>query len=588
MLQFLKFVLATVVGIVLTFFLIIGLIFLFIPDDTVTIDSKSVLRLQLNQPILERSIDNPLDDVATPFTSSVGGLGLVEIKELIDKAQKDDNIKGILLQLSFTQAGFASLEEIRNALIDFKKSGKFIYAYGEIFSEGAYYLASVADKIYLNPAGGMELNGLTAQIQFYKGTLDKLDVKPLVFRVGDFKSAVEPYIRENMSEESRTQLTSYLNSIYDFYLKNVAESRKIKFEQLKNISENALVQTSEDALQYKLVTDVAYYPEVEKAIKAKLDLKEDQSVSFTDRSEYSKVASSGKTNTSRNRIAVIVAAGEIYSGSGDETVIGSETIAKEIRKARQDDRVKAIVLRINSPGGSALASDVMWREIQLAKQEKPVIASMSDVAASGGYYIAMGCDQILAHPNTITGSIGVFGVLFNVQGLYAEKLGITSDRVSTGKFPDIRSILLERELSEEEQKMIQSSINQVYEDFTSKAAKGRNMSQEEIKKIASGRVWSGAQAKQNGLIDEFGGLEAAIKLAAKEAELEKDDYRVRYYPAQKSFVDKLLDSFNTQVKIPEQIFKEKLGEFYPYYQLLERIKRQDRIQARLPFDFSVE
>ncbi|MEO1655325.1 MAG: signal peptide peptidase SppA, partial [Bacteroidota bacterium] len=393
----------------------------------------------------------------------------------------------------------------------------------------------------LNPVGGMEFNGFTAEISFYKKAMEKLEVEPMVFRVGDFKSAVEPYILDKMSEENREQINSFLNSIHNEMLSDIAKSRKIDKKELERIADENLIQMPEDAKKYKLVDKIAYFDELEKEIKKELDLKEKDKVNYVTQGTYDKVAGGSTSSSSSNRIAVIIAAGEIRSGkSEDESVMGSATIVSELRKARKNKRVKAVVLRINSPGGSALASDVVWNEIQLTRKEKPVIASMSDYAASGGYYLAMGCDKILAKPTTITGSIGVFLLLFDVKNLFENKLGITTDRVSTGNFPELRSVLLDRELKEEEKVMLQASADKVYDDFTKKAAEGRKMSQEEIKAIASGRVWTGTQAKENGLVDELGGLEAAIALAAKEAELEEDDYRVRYYPAQKSFVDKLL------------------------------------------------
>ncbi|MDX2302019.1 MAG: signal peptide peptidase SppA [Microscillaceae bacterium] len=589
MLQFLKFTLATIVGIFLFFLIGFLSLTLLIPDDSVSIDDNSVLHLTLNQPILERSVDNPFSELEIPISDGVYGIGLIELKENILKAKEDKKIKGIFLELSSIMTGFAVMEELRDVLLDFKKSGKFIYAYSEAYSEGAYYLASTADQIYLNPAGGMEFNGLSLEIQFFRKALDKLSVKPIVFRVGDFKSAVEPYTLDKMSEENRTQLNELINSMYDHYLSQVAKARKLNAKQLEQISDEMRIREPKNALEYKLVDKLAYYPEVESELKKKLKLKEKSKINFFGIEEYLKTEDKRSKSTSSNRIAVIVASGVIQSGNGDDAVIGSETIARELRKARKDDKIKAIVLRINSPGGSALASDVMWKEIQLTKKEKPVIASMSDYAASGGYYMAMGCNKIVAQPNTITGSIGVFGIFFNVQDLFSDKLGITSDRVSTGKFPEIRSALLDRELSDEEKEMLQSSTNKIYEDFTAKAAQGRKMSQDAIKKIASGRVWSGAQAKANGLIDEIGSLEDAILLAAKEAKLKEDDYRVRYYPTQKSFYDKVFEAFSvkTDKNIPQAYLKQELGPLYNYYLLLEKIKKTDYLQMQMPFQIVI-
>jgi protease-4 len=432
----------------------------------------------------------------------------------------------------------------------------------------------------------MELNGLSAQYTFYKGSMEKLEVKPEIFRVGEFKSAVEPFLLDKMSEANREQTASFLNSIYNYVLKNIANARKISVVELRRISDEFLVRKPEDALKYKLVTHLAYYDEVEAEMKKKLGLKEKDKINFVNHNEYEKVPATEKEKYSENKIAVIIGEGDIQSGNSTDESIGSETIAQEIRRARLDKNIKAIVLRINSPGGSALASDVMWREVIEAKKVKPVIASMSDVAASGGYYMAMGCDAIVAQPTTITGSIGIFGMLFNAEGLYKNKLGMSSDRVSTGKFADIRSAILDRSLTEQEREMIQNWVNEGYEDFTAKAAKGRKMSHEDLKKVASGRVWSGVEAKERGLVDKLGSFEDAIVLAAEKAKLKKGEYRLRYYPAQKTFVEKVTELLNAEAKA-EKLLNEKLGALYPALQILEKMKRQEVMQARMGFEMEI-
>lgn len=589
-LQFIGFIFKYAFGVAfgLLFFVLIvsAIAYLFSPSETVGIKSNSVLKLTLSQPILERSVDNPLSDLGLPIETGANGIGLMNLKDAIRKAKKDDNIKGIFLYLSSTQAGFATLQEIRDALLDFKKSKKFIYAYGEYYSEGAYYLASVADKIFLNPNGDVELNGLTANRSFYKGALEKLEIKAEVFKVGEFKSAVEPFLLDKMSEANRKQTLSYLNSIYDFYLENVAKSRNIPLAELTKISDSLLIREAEDALRFKVVTQIAYYDEVEADLKKTLKLKEKDKIEFVELAKYENVEEKDKPAFSSNKIAVIVGQGEIGTGKGDESSIGSTTIIEELKKARDDKNVKAIVLRINSPGGSALASDLMWREIELTKKVKPIIASMSDVAASGGYYMAMACDQIVAQPNTITGSIGIFGMLFNLTDFYKNKMGITSDYVSTGKFADLSSALLDRDLTEEEKKIIQTSVNKGYEEFTSKAAKGRKMTIEKLKSVASGRVWSGIEAKANGLVDVLGSFDDAVKLAAQKAKLKEGDYRLRFLPVEKKFFDKISEMFNT--KAQEKILKERFGEFFPYFKLIEQIKGQDFLQAKLPYSLEVK
>jgi len=589
MLKFLKFIgslfkiaFGFLLGIFLLIFFVVFIGFMFTPSDTERIEIKSVLRLTMKEALREQSLENPLANAPVPFLGSESGVGVYDMKQNILKAKDDKNIEGIYLQLSSIKGGFASIEEIRNALIDFKKSGKFVYAYGELYTEGAYYLASIADKIFLNPRGMMEFNGLTAEYTFYKGTLEKLDMKAEIFRVGTYKSAVEPFMLDKMSDANREQTLSFLNAIYDFMLANIAKSRGISAEEAKRISSEFLVRTPKDAKNLKIVTDLAYYDEVEKAIKKKIGIKDTEKIKFVSYSKYDKVANPKKEKYSENKIAVIVGEGEINSGKSTDESIGSETIAEEIRKARKDKNVKAIVLRINSPGGSALASDVMWREVLEAKKEKPIIASMGDVAASGGYYMAMGCNKIVAQPTTITGSIGIFGILFNATDFYKNKLGMTSDHVSTGKMADIRSALLMRELTKEEKEMIQGYVNEGYEDFTSKAAQGRKMSHDDLKKIASGRVWSGAQAKENGLVDVLGSIDDAIALAAKEAKLKEGEYRIRFYPVQKTFYEKIAETFNVKADLKQELKKE-VGEMYPALQWLDWAKRQDAIQTRLPY-----
>ncbi len=593
MLQFFKFTFASMVGLLLAFligiFIIIGIAGS--AKDTPTIEDNSVLHIKLNAPITERSSENPLDDLDLPIsTGEPTSLGLVEILQGIKDAKEDTKIKGIYLNSKTVGAGFAALQEIRDALIDFKKSGKFIVAYAEYYSEGAYYLASVADKIYLNPQGMMELNGLSSEVTFIKGTLEKLEVKPMIFKVGDFKSAVEPLFLDKMSDPNRAQVTSYLNSVYDFYLKNVAASRAIDLKDLTILSDSMSVRTPEDALKYKLITHLGYEDEVEDEIKKTLKLTEKQKIVSVSIGKYIKSQAEKTRSTSPNRVAVLVADGEIVDGKGEKGQIGTE-LAEELRKLRKDDKVKAIVLRINSPGGSALTSDIIWREVVLTKKVKPIIASMSNVAASGGYYIAMACDTIVAQPNTITGSIGVFGVLFNAEGLLKNKIGVTTDRVSTGFYSDLGNPT--HAMSETEGKIIQNSVERIYEDFTSKAAKGRKMTQDDLKKVASGRVWTGAQGKENGLVDVLGDFNTAIQIAAKKAKIEKD-FSLRYYPAKKDFLQTLLNkSTETKAEISsnaiQSAMKKEMGEeLYQQYQTIQKLKNMKGVQMRMPFDLNIK
>ncbi|WP_205502004.1 signal peptide peptidase SppA [Rufibacter psychrotolerans] len=587
--QFFKFVLATLVGLflfmVLGFVLLLGIAAAVSSDDTVSIAEGSVLEIKLSQPVVERSPRSPFADMGLGEVFGEQGIGLDEIKASIRKAKADDNIKGIFLNLDLLQAGMASVEEIRNALLDFKKSKKFVVAYSEFSTEKAYYLASVADRFYLNPQGTLEFNGLSSEVMFFKGTLEKLDLQPYIFKVGEYKSAVEPFILDKMSEPSREQTQSFLNSLNDFMLQNIAKARQKEVAYLKNVSDSMLVHNAQDALRLGMVTHLGYYDEATDFMKSKTGVKKDKELKLVNLGTYRKAADpEKKEGSSSNKIAVIYATGDIVTGKGSNETIGGQGMSEAIRKARLDKNVKAVVLRINSPGGSSLASDIIWREVMLTKKVKPIIASMSDVAASGGYYIAMACDTIVAHPNTITGSIGVFGMMVNSENFLRNKLGITTDRVKTGKFSDIPSVT--RAMTPYEKMHIQREVERIYEDFTTKAAKSRNMPVAELKKVASGRVWSGIEAKQRGLVDVLGGLEEAIAIAAKKAKLGQGDYRLRQLPAQKSFMEELLSDTETQMKT--YALRQELGAMWPYYQQYTRVMQLQGIQARLPFELEIQ
>jgi protease-4 len=580
--SFFKYTFATVLGLFLFFF--VGLMILIgigaaSGNETVEVKDNSVLKIDLSQPIAEREQNNPLEDLGIP---GAGGnvTGLYELKKAIAKAKSDEKIKGILLEGSFGRMGYATNEEIRAALLDFKKSGKFIYSYGEYFSESNFYTATVSDSIFLNPEGLVEFNGISSEIMFFKGALDKLEIQPEVFRVGEFKSAVEPFLRENMSDANRLQATSFLNSINQHVMSQVAVNRKLTPESVKVSSDSMKARSAEDAVRLGLVSKAAYYDQVLSTLKKKLGVEKDDDINFISYNKYRKAESEEESSASDNKIAIIFGQGEINSGKGDNESIGSDKICEALRKARNDSKIKAVVLRINSPGGSALASDVMWREIQLTKKEKPVIASMSDVAASGGYYMAMGCDKIVAHPTTITGSIGVFGLMFNAQNMFKNKLGITFDGVKTGAYSDIGNGT--RPFTEGEKQIIQSEVDKIYETFTTKAAAGRKMPVETLKSLAGGRVWSGTEAKANGLVDELGGLDKAIELAAAQAKIGKD-YRIKLLPAQKNFIEEIMEQIGGEARV--SMAKAELGELYPLVKQFQKIKTMEGINARLPYDF---
>jgi len=584
--QFFKFMFASMLGFILSFVIVCILFVIIIAgiasagDKEVKVNDNSILHINLTEKITDRASKNPFENFDFSSLSSEKQLGLNQVLESLEKAETDDKIKGIYLDLSNVDAGIATIEEIRNKLMNFKKSGKFILAYSEMYDQSSYYLATVADKIYVQPEGGMEWKGLSAQVMFFKKALEKLEIEPQIIRHGQFKSAIEPLILDKMSEPNRKQTMSYLSSIWNHILSGVSKERKVSVEELNSLAGTMAIQTPEDAIKYKLIDKAMYKDEILSELKLKVSIPESEKLSLISLSNYSDAPWIDRPSGS-NKIAVIYASGAIQSGKGDDNTIGSDHISKAIREARLDDKVKAIVLRVNSPGGSALASDVIWREIVLAKKVKPVIASMGDVAASGGYYIACAANKIIASPNTITGSIGVFGVLFNSQKLMNEKLGITIDTVKTNPYADLGSVF--RPLSSAERNVIQKSVEDVYTDFITKVAEGRKKTVAQIDSIGQGRVWSGVDALNIGLIDELGGLDHAIIAAAKLAKLDK--YRVTSLPAQKEFFDQLITEFSSDIE--GRIIRNELGENYKYYKNLQTVLKQEGIQARMPFEIEV-
>lgn len=548
-------------------------------EPLTTISDNSVLRLELNVPITELEVEDPFEGLPLPGIES-GSIGLIQLKQAIDHAASDPKIKGIYLDVSFFMGGYATAREIRESLEEFKATGKWVIAYSEMMSESSYYIASAADKVFLNPEGELEFNGLSVEIGFFKQLFDKLEIKPEVFRVGDFKSAVEPFLLDKMSDENRLQLNALLGSMYGTLLSDIAASRQREAADLRAIADKALVTNARQARDHGLVDSLMYYDQVEDYLRDKLGLAEDKKITFARYGKYRK--SFATASKSKNEIAVIVADGDILPGEAQPGVIGSETFAEQLRKARKNDNVKAIVLRINSPGGSSLASDVMWREIVLASEEKPVIASMGDYAASGGYYLAMACDTIVTQPNTITGSIGVFSILYDASDFLKNKLGITFDEVRTGQTGDL--ITFTRPLSAQERNIWQNRTNEIYETFTTKAAQGRGMTVEDIKDIASGRVWSGKQALANGLADVEGGLADALTLAAGQAGV-GEDYKVRYYPKPKTLLEMWFD--NLEENATEKAMREKLGTAYPLYREWQQLDKLKGNQARLPFTLKI-
>ena len=587
--KFLGNVLAVIVG--LFAFSIVALVIVFAllgmvaasSEKEVTLEENSILHLDLNGRILvERTSEEDL--AFGSFLDPFGGdnsAGLVNLKKAIAEAKTNENIKGIYLNAGLFGAGQAGLLELREALQDFKESGKFIVAYDEAYSEGGYFLASVADEIYLNPLGGIDFNGFSSEGIFLKGFFEKVGIKPEVFRVGEFKSAVEPFILDKMSPENRLQTQYFLDDINRHAIDLIAESRKIAKDSLIKINHQMLVRKPKDAVTYKLATALKYEDEVHSILKEKLRLNEEDQISTINATDLGGLAKS-KNITSPNRIAVILAEGEIVDGNV-EGAISSEKFAKEIRKARKDENIKAIVLRVNSPGGSILASEVIWREMAEAKKAKPLIVSMGEVAASGGYYISAPADTIVAQPNTITGSIGIFGILFNVQELVNDKLGVTTDVVSTGELSDFGNMA--RPLTEVERTIIQSSVEDGYETFISRVAEGRGMHPDSVRKVASGRVWTGTQAKARGLVDVLGGLDTAVSIAAAKIKA-GEDYRVVYFPEKKPWFEELMLNFSDQVQV--RILQTQLGEQYPLYQKIQKLKNYQGVQVRMPQDLVIK
>ncbi|MFT6866816.1 MAG: protease-4 [Cyclobacteriaceae bacterium] len=573
---FLRNLLATIVGLFIFFFLGIMLVAAIASagDETPVVESNSVLGINMSGFLMERTKDDPLEQL---FGNSPAPLSLIDILAAIKAAKNDSKIHGIYIKPMYLQAGQSSLLEIRNALVDFKESGKFIYAYGEYISESDYMVVSVADSLFLNPEGSLEFNGLNASVTFFKGLFDKLDIEPEIFRVGEYKSAIEPFIRKDLSDENKLQLSELLGSIHQSYLNAVEGNTSIDFLTLKNISDKMLARNPETAMQYGLISKVGYEDELKTVIRRKIGLDEEDEINFISCKKYMKSISG---TYSSNKIAVIVADGEIVMGS-DSEVVGGKQFADEIRKARENESVKAIVLRVNSPGGSLTASEQIWREIKLTKGVKPIIASMSNVAASGGYYIAAPCDTIIAQPNTITGSIGIFGMMFNFGEFLENKLGITSDNVNTGEFSDYMTVM--RTLTPGERMIIQTQIERGYETFVTRVSEGRGMTRDEVKNVAGGRVWSGAQALDRGLVDILGSYEDAIVIAATKAGV-ADDYRVRYYPEQKEFLDQLLENIED---MNASIFATKESIITPYLKKIESLQRMTGIQARMPGDLQI-
>ncbi|MBL7802403.1 MAG: signal peptide peptidase SppA [Saprospiraceae bacterium] len=592
--QFFKFLFASCLGtalaLVLLFFLGIGLISSLAgsasQQEKVNIKPNSVLELKFTNPIPEKTNNLPMDPFAIEQDDV---LGLTDMVAAIERAKTDPDIKGIYINATYLNAGKATSSVLRDALADFKTSGKFVVSYANYYTQNAYYIASVSDSILLNPVGMVDFRGLASTIMFYKGMLDKLDIEMKIFYAGKFKSATEPFRLDKMSDENRMQVREYLSGLYDVFIRDIAAGRNIPENELRRLADQYAGREAKTALENRLVDRIAYEDEAFDLMKNKIGLDKKEKLYRVSVEDYA-AARGKKTNfTVKDKIAVVYAEGTISDGTeGDPGDVYDGKYVKILRKLRQDDNVKAIVLRVNSPGGSVLASENILREIQLCRQAgKPVVVSMGDVAASGGYYIACQADSIFAEPNTITGSIGVFGIVPNLQKTMKENLGITMDTVRTGRYSAFGTPFIQ--FSPEEEQMIQNSIDQIYEDFLQKVATGRHMTRDQVHEIAQGRVWTGTRALEIGLVDGLGGLDRAMASAAKLANLDK--YRTVEYPRTskgfEQFVEQLTKKDNDDEGVKGWVVRRELGEMYPVYKTLRDFRKNQGVQARLPYDLVI-
>ena len=607
--QFFKFTFAAMLGYIIAGFVLIVIFFSFLfsaisdaedmfndKKDT-SVKENSILHLTFGVPIVDRATNNPFEEINFNTFEPKKEISLADAVKALRNAKDDTRIKGIYLDLSEVNVNMANMEEVKVALDDFKSSGKFIYSYSEFYNQFSYYVASISDSIFLNPYGDLEFKGLRTELAFFKGTLEKLEVDMQVIRGSNnkFKSAVEPFMYDKMSSANKEQMTLIINSFWDYLVGTVSESRGISKDELNKIADELLINSPEDAVKYKLVDAALYQDEVISILKSKSGIDEDDDLNLVSLKKYSKVKPKlaldeekdgdkkdvEKPWEKKDKLAIIYASGEIRSGKSTPEVMGSETIAEAIKEAREDSTVKAIVFRVNSPGGSALASEVIWRETQLAKAEKPFIVSMGRVAASGGYYISCGADKIYADASTITGSIGVFGLIPNMQKMFNNKLGVTFDGVKTNDNADIMSVTLP--LTDYQYSYIQKSVDRIYNTFTQRVADGRSTTQAFVDSIGQGRVWTGNKALEIGLVDEIGTLEDAVAYATEVSGVE--DPRIKNYPKQEDPFKKFLEDFSMNAKMyfVDESFKQELE----LYKQVTRIKEMKGVQAFMPYYFEI-
>lgn len=581
--QFFKFLFASCLGTILA-----GLVLSFVAfsmvggliassEKTAPVSSNSVLEFKFDQPIPERTNNlemNPFD-IDNQYI-----LGLQDYITSIERAKNDNDIKGIFLNLEFGGTGLATASALRDALVDFKESGKFIIAYSKYYTQGAYYLGSVADKVYINPVGNLDLHGLSAMTPFYKSMLDKVGVEMKVFYAGKFKSATEPFRRYEMSDESKLQLRAFLDPAFNDFLQDIATSRNKTVAELRGYADDLLIRTADDAVKYGLVDKVAYIDEIQAEMRELIGLEDEDKVPGINFADYHKATKPTLDLSIKNKIAVVYAEGAINMGEGDPGTTGDEKYVKILQKVRKDDKIKAIVLRVNSPGGSPVASENIWRELELSQAAgKKVVVSMGDYAASGGYYISCGADKIYAEENTLTGSIGVFMMIPNTHELMADKIGMTFDTVKTTR--NSQGLNTYFDMSQAEKDFLNGNIQSTYALFKKRVAEGRGMTEAAVEEIAQGRVWSGEDGKRVGLVDELGGLNDAIAEAANLAGLE--EYRTTEYPRVKEPLQQFIEELTGEDKaITHKILQQEMGSFYPHYKQVKQMMSMKGVQATLP------
>ena len=587
--QFFKFMFASMLGFILTlvilFFLLLAMVASFVAmadKEVVDVEANTILHIKMDKPVYDRTPMDPFSFFSPgEFDLSIPP-GLNDMLKNIEKAKTDDRIEGIFLDLSMVPSGPTIVEEVRSALVDFKTSGKFIVAYSEMYSQVGYYLATVADEVYLNPDGMIIFKGLAAEAVFLKGTLEKLDIEMQVIRHGKYKSAAEIFMNEELSESNTEQLQAYIDDVWGHMLNEISESRELSIETLQTTANSLDGMVAHLAKESNLVDELMYKDELLANLRTRLGLADDDKIKTVDIAKYTHAKDPAEKKISRDRIAVIYAVGSIGSGKGDDMTIGSERLSKAIRDARTNDKVKAIVMRVNSPGGSALASEVIRREVQLASETKPFIVSMGDLAASGGYWISCSADKIVADAMTLTGSIGVFGLFPNFGEFFDNKLGITFDYVMTNKNADFPNVT--RPLPEYHEKVIEREIEKIYSEFLGLVSQGRNLPMDKVDEVGQGRIWSAEDALEHGLIDRIGGLKMAIDMAADAAGIE--EYTLTSLPEQKGPFEEIMEQLTGQTRTSK--LRAELGDLYSYYELIMEVRHMEGIQARMPFEVNVK